>query len=83
MRKKTERVFLGDYPGTTFFLAQGGIESGLRDNILVPANDSALTLQTTAYEKILTAPRGLAHPHADHEETDFPEELIEKIERIL
>lgn len=49
MRKKTERVFLGDYPGTTFFLAQGGIESGLRDNILVPANDSALTLQTTAY----------------------------------
>lgn len=57
MRKKTERVFLNDYPGSTFFLAQGGIESGLRDNVLIPANDSALTLQTAAYEKLLTAPR--------------------------
>jgi hypothetical protein len=57
MRKKTERVFLNDYPGSTFFLAHGGIESGVRDNILVPANDAALTLQTTPYEKIFTRPR--------------------------
>jgi hypothetical protein len=76
MRKKNERVYLSDYPGTTFFLAQGGIESGLKDNILVPANDSALTLQTIPYDKILTSPRT---PASEHEETDFPEELIEKI----
>lgn len=30
MRKKTERVYLNDYPGCTFFLGQGGIESGVR-----------------------------------------------------
>ncbi len=62
-------MFLSDYPGSTFFLAQGGIESGLRDSILVPANDAALTLQTIPYEKILTSPRT---PVQDHEETDFP-----------
>jgi hypothetical protein len=57
-------------------LALVGIESGLKDNILVPANDSALTLQTIPYDKILTSPRT---PASEHEETDFPEELIEKI----
>lgn len=71
MRKKTERVFLNDYPGSTFFIAQGGIESGLRDNLLIPANDAALTLQTAAYDKLLTVPRN-ANPTDEVEETDFP-----------
>jgi hypothetical protein len=57
MKKKNERVYLSDYPNNTFYIGQGGIESGIKDNILVPANDSTLTLQTTTYEKIITEPR--------------------------
>ena len=54
MKKKYEKVYLSDYPNDTFYLGHGGIESGLRDNILIPANDSSLTLQTTLFDKILT-----------------------------
>ncbi len=46
MKKKYEKVYLSDYPSDTFYLSQGGIESGMKDNILVPANDYHLTLQT-------------------------------------
>lgn len=49
MKKKNEKVYLNDYPNNTFYIGQGGIESGIKDNILVPANDSTLTLQTTSY----------------------------------
>jgi hypothetical protein len=57
MKKKYEKVYLNDYPNASFFLAQGGIESGVRDNILVPANDHFLTLQTSSYDKIQTEPK--------------------------
>jgi hypothetical protein len=49
MKKKNEKVYLNDYPNNTFYIGQGGIESGIRENILVPSNDSSLTLQTTAF----------------------------------
>jgi hypothetical protein len=57
MKKKYERVYLYDYPNNTFYLGQGGIESGVRDNILVPADDHTLTLQTSSYDKIQTQPK--------------------------
>ncbi len=46
MKKKYEKVYLNDYPNDIFYLAQGGIDSGIRDNVLIPSNDSSLTLQT-------------------------------------
>ena len=49
MKKKYEKVYLSDYPNDIFYLGQGGIESGIKDNILVPANDNCLTLQTAIY----------------------------------
>ena len=57
MKKKNEKVYLNDYPNNTFYIGQGGIESGIRENILVPSNDSSLTLQTTTFQKIITEPR--------------------------
>lgn len=54
MKKKDEKVYLNDYPNDTFYLAQGGIESGIRDNILLPSNDYSLTLQTAVLQKIMT-----------------------------
>ena len=66
MKKKSERVFLKDYPGSTFYLAQGGIESGLRDGVLVPNSDSSLTLQTAPFDHILTHPREGAEEREDN-----------------
>jgi len=57
MKKKHEKVYLNDYPNDTFYIGQGGIESGIKDNILIPANDSSLILQTSTYEKIMTEPK--------------------------
>ena len=54
MKKRNEKVYLNDYPNSTFYIGQGGIESGVRENILIPASDSPLTLQTTLFENILT-----------------------------
>jgi hypothetical protein len=81
MKKKYEKVYLNDYPNDTFYLGQGGIESGIKDNILVPANESTLTLQTSTYEKVHTEPKN--NFEKEYEETDLPEELMEKIEKIL
>jgi hypothetical protein len=30
MKKKNEKVYLADYPTESYYLAQGGIESGLK-----------------------------------------------------
>lgn len=57
MKKKYEKVYLSDYPNDTFYISQGGVESGIKDNVLVPANDSHITLQTAPLEKILTEPK--------------------------
>jgi len=57
MKKKHEKVYLNDYPNDTFYIGQGGIESGIKDNILIPANDSSLILQTSTYEKLMTEPK--------------------------
>ena len=46
MKKKNERVYLNDYPNQTFYISQGGIESGIRDNVLIPADENTLTQQT-------------------------------------
>lgn len=56
MKKKGEKVYLKDYPSEAFYLSQGGIESGIKDNILVPAYDSSLTLQTSPFENVLCTP---------------------------
>jgi hypothetical protein len=49
MKKKYEKVYLNDYPNQTFYIAQGGIESGIRDNVLIPADDPTLTQQIAAF----------------------------------
>ena len=54
MKKKYEKVYLSDYPNDTFYLGHGGIESGIKQNVLIPSKDSSLTLQTALFEKILT-----------------------------
>ena len=38
MKKKYEKVYLNDYPNQTFYISQGGIESGTKDNVLIPAD---------------------------------------------
>lgn len=68
MKKKGEKVYLSDYPNDKFFIAEGGIESGLKDGVLLPANDPHLTMQTSPLEKILTEPK-LKSEQAEYEET--------------
>ena len=48
--------------------------------MLVPANDSSLTLQTVRYEQVLT---NAVNSKPEYEETDMPEEIIEKIRDIM
>jgi hypothetical protein len=57
MKKKYEKVYLHDYPNDTFYLGHGGIEGGVKDNILVSDCGGALTLQTCNYEKIMVEPK--------------------------
>lgn len=57
MKKKYEKVYLHDYPNQRFFISQGGMESGIRDSVLIPADDPNLTQQTAPLEKIMTSPK--------------------------
>jgi hypothetical protein len=54
MKKKYEKVYLNDYPNQIYYLGQGGIESGIKDNLLIPSNDVSLTVQTASYESLMT-----------------------------
>ena len=47
---------------------------------MVPAHDSSLTLQSAGLDQILTAS---PNKKIDYEETDMPEEIIEKIREIM
>jgi len=48
---------------------------------LVPADDPTLTQQIASFEKILTAPK--SQNESEYEETELPEELVEKINTII
>ena len=67
MKKKYEKVYLNDYPNQTFYISQGGIESGTKDNVLIPADEGTLTQQTTPLEKIFTYPKH--QEESEYEET--------------
>ncbi len=49
MKKREEEVYLPDYPKLKYFIAQGGIETGLKNVTLVPASEHSLTLQTVPF----------------------------------
>ena len=47
-------MYLHDYPHDCFFIAHGGVDSGIKDNTLITAGGNGLTLQTCVYDKIAT-----------------------------
>ena len=72
---------MSDCINQTFYIAQGVIESGIKENILIPADDSTLTQQGAPFDRIMTSPKVQIDP--EYEETELPEELVERIIKIL
>lgn len=56
MKRKQDQVYLKEYPKLKYFIAQGGIESGQGQCILVPAFDSELSCQKSAFNNLYAAP---------------------------
>jgi hypothetical protein len=66
MKKRQDEVYLKEYQNLRYFIAQGGLESGLEACTLVPAFDASLTFQKSSFDNVFTCkPR--------FEVTDVPE----------
>lgn len=55
MKKRQDEVYLKEYQNLRYFIAQGGLESGLETCTLVPTFDSSVTCQKSKIENVYPA----------------------------